>query len=749
MANCFAHALIIQLVSSTHFLGKMAEISDRERLLDAQFVEGQAEDWECPICKQTLLDPFLLGCCGNHYCEACVKRLKSRPCALCNEQHFTALLDKGRQRQVLQALVHCPNNASGCEWRGELRSLLPHLVGGPGAGGTSPGPRAVLPCLYEPVPCSNEGCREHVPRINLERHQNSDCPYRKVTCQYCNAVETTYKELTEIHWPECPDHPVPCPNGCDVEQLRRSQVRQHCERDCKLQVMKCPFWEVGCSIKRPRKDMSAHVKASDQHHGQLLVKKMVELQSKNDALVVRLTEETQKMTTAMEEQLCRRDDTNQRLATDSTQRSTEFETFVKATETKFATMKKDFDSELAKRDEKLEALEAQLKDRKANRDAVLEERHVAMVNGLKERDKEIVETVTKDFDSKLDDKLSKLEQELEARHTTEVGKLDDELAQVVTTMATIQTHLELEAEEDRFHRLENGVESLRDELTQLVQDTEASLDEKLAEFKPREESKDNLRALKEEIIAKFEKQFDDKLNERLAETQPEDRDAVQKQTAAMEKLNDEAKEVKEQLDDVATAQENQNMATAELREEMEEINREVTKVAEDIAYIEKAMTPTPPFSFTVSRFSKRREKKESFVSDAFYTSRRGYRMVVRVDSAGTDTHISVWCCITRGQHDDINPWPLRADIYVRLINQKEKDQFYERQISYDHQALTKHAGRVTTGDKNYLWGLREFIPIRDVQNGPYLVGDALDFVVRRIELKEMNRQTPANLRNGQ
>lgn len=735
----------------------MAELQLRERLLDAQFVEGQAEDWECPICKQTLLDPFLLSCCGNHYCEACVNRLKSRPCALCNEANFTALLDKGRQRQVLQARVHCPNNATGCEWQGELRCLMPHLVGR--SGGISPGPRAVPPCLYEAVPCSNEGCREYVPRINLEQHQNRECLYRIVTCQYCNVVETTYKELTETHFPECPDHPVPCPNGCNIGQLRRSQVRQHCDRDCKLQVMKCQFWEVGCNIKRPRKDMPAHMKASDQYHGQLLVKKMVELQSKHDALVARLTEETQKMSTGMEEELRSRDDVIQRLTADSTLRAGEFKTFVSDTESKFAALKSEFKAELAKRDEKLEALEAKLKDseeKMEHRDEV-EERHVAMVNDLRDRDKEIVEAVTNDFDSKLDDKLSKLEEQLETRRRAEVTKLDDELAQVVTTMATIQTHLGLEAEENCLQRLEAGVKTTRDELTKLVQDTRANLEEKFAKFTSHTVCVDNLAALKEEILAQFE-QFGERLEERITtarQTQMEEyRAEKQEQTAAMEKLRaevtidrEETEQVKHQIDTIGNLQNKQTKTSAELTEEMEKIDREVTKVADDVAYIEKAMTPTPPFPFTVSRFSKRREKKESFVSEPFYTSRRGYRMVVRVDSAGTDTHVSVWCCITRGQHDDINPWPLRADISIRLINQKDKNNHYERQISYDHQALTKHAGRVTTGDKNYLWGLREFIPIRDVQNGPYLVGDALDFVVYKIELKEMNRQTPADLRN--
>ena len=731
----------------------------RDRLLDVQFVKGPAEDWECPICKQTLLDPQLLSCCGNHFCESCVERLRRRPCPLCGEAEFKALLDKGRQRQVLQVKVHCPNSGSGCEWQGELRQLISHLVGtgsGGNVGGASPGPRTVPPCRYEPVRCENDGCGELVPRINLQQHQNDECPHRKVVCQYCNNFEGKYNELWDVHWQVCPDYPMPCPNNCGIEKMRRSQVQSHCDRDCKMQVVKCPFWEVGCNIRRQRKDLTAHIKASEPHHSQLLVKKTMELQSQQDNLVKRFTEATEDMIG----RLRHRDDVIQNLHKEVTQRDIELKKFISDTDARFAEMKTEFAAKLQERDRKLETLEEKLRE---NGDGIeqlvtaLNERedHGNMPDRLEaeleEREGKIVEAVTHKFDSKLDVRISKFAEEVDSNYNTEFAKLADEMAQVVTTTATIQTTLGMGTEENRLCKLETTIETLREEFTKLVSDKDADMEEKLEELMPRAESEENVTALKNELLAHFETQVDNKLEARFAEareTQQEEQDAERRERkAAVEKLMDEVaddkdsiKILREQVGQVRADQEDQEDKLAEeVKRVQVDLLAEVAKVMKEVEYIEVAATPTPPFSFTVSRFSKRREKKESFVSEPFYTSHRGYRMVVRVDSAGTESHVSVWCCITRGQHDSINPWPLRADIFIRLINQKDKEKYYERQISYDHQALTKHAGRVTTGDKNYLWGLREFITMKEINNGHYLVGDALDFVVHRVDLKEMNR----------
>ena len=706
---------------------KMAEDAAlRGRLLDAEFVEEREEGCECPICSHILLDPQLLSCCGHHFCDACVKRLHHdrRPCALCNEPKFTALLDKGKQRLILQRKVYCLNKQNGCQWQGELGLLAGHLSEG------DP-PRRVPLCQYEFVPCSNEGCDEKVLRVNMEQHLNSECQYRRLVCQYCNDLEATYKELSEAHWNECPDFPIPCPNKCGVPDLRRSEVEAHCDRDCKAQVVKCRFWQVGCKIKRPRKDLPAHLKAADEYHSQLMLEKTVELEARvveQDGVIESLTEELEKKSAEIEEKV-------------------------------------NIDARLKERDEAIQRL-----GEKAEKQAA------EFAKSLEEKDGEIVALAAK-FDEKLEDNVAKLSERFEAKLQAEVDKLANELAQVTTTIVTTQSDL------GKLHKLEREIGAVKEDFSKHKEETEAVVNNSVSAavegLTPRvnaleevvvakeiilqeagKEASKTTTALKKDLMGEvgaLEKRVGDLLEERLAQTgknltaqqaagEKEKHGALRKEL--MEAVTGRKKEtdtLKKRVNDIEASLKKQaegKISKAEMKREVAKLQQElrdgIKVVEDDIKYVESSVTPIPPYSFTVSRFSRRRDKKESFVSFPFYTGRRGYKMVVRVDAAGTDTHVSVWCCITRGEHDEKLQWPLRADIHIRLVNQKDKAKHYERQISYDNQALAKHAGMVVTGDKNYLWGLREFITVKEVTGGNFLVGDALDFVVMEVELKEQD-----------
>lgn len=680
-----------------YFYDKMAEpdatraLRDHLRDRDVEFVDGEAENWECPICKLILFHPQLLSCCGNHFCEACVRQLQNRPCPLCGHPSFTALLDKGRQRAVLQAKTFCPNRNNGCEWEGELRHILAHLLGP-----TSPRSSSRL-CEYEPVPCPNNACKEKVFRTNLDQHEARECLYRTLVCQYCNNVETTFKELSEVHWAECPDFLVPCPNACGVEEIRRRDVKTHLDRDCKAQMVRCPFWEVGCGIRRPRKDLPAHVKASDEHHSQLLVKKTVELQAKlveQDSTIKTLTEKLEKANkesgeaqTKMEAQLREREKVIEGLINTNREQAAELKKGIDDRDAEIAALMAGFDEKLKERDKRIEALSVGLEAKLKESDATL---MVGFGTKLDEFDKKLA-SLKEDFDEQLKDSdakiaevrsamASEMKEELTKsgkEYQAKVTELTEELAEVVTTTATIQTSLGMGAEENCLQKLEQDIATLKNASE--------------ADWKERSDG--------------LEKKIKDEARK-------------------------EREELEEQLEDLQQKLDEENF-----EEKVQDLQTKIDSLKNDIDYVEKTITPTPPFSFTVSRFSKRREKKESFISDPFYTSLRGYRMVVRVDSAGTDTHVSVWCCITRGQHDDLLQWPLRAEITICLVNQKDDTKHFKRQISYDKQALPKHAGRVTKGDKNYLWGLREFIPMKDIQNGNFIVGDALDFIVEKVEME--------------
>ena len=703
-------------------------MASRERLFDVEFVEGPPEDWECPICKHTLLVPHLLSCCGKHLCDSCGRRLQGRPCPLCKEK-FTTLLDKGRQRNIWQAKVHCPNSESGCEWQGELRDLLRHLTGVGGAGGESPrhrGPPSL--CSFEPAACANEGCRQQLARRDVERHQRSECPHRRLVCQYCSAVETTYAEMTGTHWAECPDFPVSCPNNCDAEEMRRCLVQAHCDRDCRLQLVRCPYAEVGCGVKRPRRELLAHVNSTGFHHGELLVKKTVDIQAKQEAAAAKMAGEMESATSAMQEQLRRRDQVIQRLSDEAAKRMEELAKFIEDTDAQFEALHVEFEAKLGAKNEQIQSLEKQLREN---------------CEGVGKVEAELAEKLA-ELEGRQATQLREVKVEMEEKTSEKFEKAIGELE------AKLMEEIKAKPAKEDFEKLEHDFANK----AKCFKEMEEKLTAKIKEVTPKQSPSEERAALKKELSDSVKRTLEEQLKaarETLrAEQNTELEAGVRERKAAEEKLSgdlarekEEVETLKNKLDGVSAAQTEQVIVGQRLEGEVGKIRKELSdriqQIMSEVNYIEKAATPTPPFSFTVTRFTKRREKKDSYVSDAFYTSRRGYRMVVRVDAAGTDTHVSVWCCITRGQHDHVLPWPLRADIFIRLINQRDKEKFYERQISYDQLAKEKHAGRVVTGDKNYLWGLREFITMREITAGQFLMGDALDFVVHKVELKEMDR----------
>lgn len=177
----------------------------------------------------------------------------------------------------------------------------------------------------------------------------------------------------------------------------------------------------------------------------------------------------------------------------------------------------------------------------------------------------------------------------------------------------------------------------------------------------------------------------------------------------------------------------------ELRERLKVYESQVIGVRHDLSYVEKCMTPKPPYAFTVSRFTKRKFNKEVFVSPALYTHPRGYKLCIQVDVYGTNNDLSVYCCIMKGEHDDFLTWPFLGDIYLQIQNQLGDHHHYEKVISFDEATAENKCGRVTTGDKNYSHGLR-FISHQELgldrnRNCQYLSGDAVDFEVTKIDVK--------------
>ena len=226
---------------------------------ECEFIEQTSKDFDCPICFQFVWNPFLTACCGNHFCDACVKftKEKSNQCPFCNEKPIIGIIDKKFQRQINELQVYCLHKKRGCLWVGELGKLTKHLEKDKIDGD----------CKFVQLSCSFS-CGKTIFRCDLEEHLTMECPLRACVCQYCG-FSSTYEDVTTKHYSDCPNYPVVCPNSCSEEKLKRSSLDCHLV-DCPDEVVSCSFNEMGCEERIKRRCLQEHIEANVVQH-QLMI----------------------------------------------------------------------------------------------------------------------------------------------------------------------------------------------------------------------------------------------------------------------------------------------------------------------------------------------------------------------------------------------------------------------------------------------------------------------------------------------
>ena len=182
---------------------------------------------ECPICLHILREPHQATCCGTIFCRLCIERVRTykKPCPTCRERNFGVFPDRGLQNSLYSFKVQCPSKNQGCDWEGELRHLDGHL------NTNSQGQQRFLGCEFVEKECSM--CFNLFPRGILEMHEMKKCPSRPYTCEYCSNYNSTFEDVVQKHWLECPYRSVPCTNECGVYPLRKD-LQYHLEHECDL-----------------------------------------------------------------------------------------------------------------------------------------------------------------------------------------------------------------------------------------------------------------------------------------------------------------------------------------------------------------------------------------------------------------------------------------------------------------------------------------------------------------------------------
>ena len=281
------------------------EEEEAEGGYDCEFVNPppDAIQAECPICLQILKEPCVIDCrCGQKMCRECVERIKKegKPCPLCNKTDFSFMRDYGLERYLKSCDVWCSKKKDGCEWRGKLKEYEQHL-------NESPAPDNQLDgCQFVEVECKHE-CRGWFQRRYIATHQDQECLERPYSCEHCNEYDSTFEEVTDIHYAECPKYPVACPNECRRDPFERQEIEYHLKDDCLLAKVSCPLHYAGCEVELPRKDMPEHMKDTVTHLTLLanvtlsLMKENQELKEKQKEDVAVLKEEIQQLRLSLRE----------------------------------------------------------------------------------------------------------------------------------------------------------------------------------------------------------------------------------------------------------------------------------------------------------------------------------------------------------------------------------------------------------------------------------------------------------------
>jgi len=248
--------------------------------LEYQFVTPPQNMLLCKICHLPSRDPHLTICCGHVFCKSCLDGMKAiesvikNICPMCRDKDFVTFPNKQIDREVKSLHVYCTNKGRGCEWKGEVNYINNHLTKGGG-------------CEYEDVMCTS-GCGGVIQRRDLTKHIETECPCRKVNCQYCQ-LGAEHQFIEGKHKEECVEYPLACPNKCgETRFIPRKDMDEHRSR-CPLEMIDCEYHTMGCEVKTTREMQKEHNKEKMEYHLHLTKCKLDETRCELSKAVIELT----------------------------------------------------------------------------------------------------------------------------------------------------------------------------------------------------------------------------------------------------------------------------------------------------------------------------------------------------------------------------------------------------------------------------------------------------------------------------
>ena len=257
-----------------------------------KFVDGEPpSDCICQKCTFVSRDPQQVSCCGNIYCKGCLEQLEDKcdydfKCPTCHSDITHYFSDTRADRRIKSLEVYCTNresyclqDGSSCQWKGYLKDIDTHLQ----------------QCPYQFISCTND-CGEYVQQKQLQYHLENDCPKRLIECQYC----TEEGILTGDHFEVCPQYPILCSNmGCG-QKIPRIEMRAHKE-SCPKEITCCQYKTIGCDQKMKREEQKEHNEQSMEEHLQMAMEEILVLKKERVELNAKIKDKDEATNNKLEE----------------------------------------------------------------------------------------------------------------------------------------------------------------------------------------------------------------------------------------------------------------------------------------------------------------------------------------------------------------------------------------------------------------------------------------------------------------
>ena len=156
-----------------------------------------------------------------------------------------------------KALIPCKNNCGEVVERG---GLIYHV--------NSKCKNEVIACLYKQTLIYQNGCDIKLKRGDMPDHL-AQCPFRITKCNNSGCSKKIAFKDTQKHDSECPYKVITCKNNCG-STFERKFEEEHLEH-CDLQMIKCPYHEMGCHVEILRKDNLSHLESEAFAHSIMFI----------------------------------------------------------------------------------------------------------------------------------------------------------------------------------------------------------------------------------------------------------------------------------------------------------------------------------------------------------------------------------------------------------------------------------------------------------------------------------------------